>query len=147
MKKKLWKNFVVGICKVTPAAPLGVRAGCVELLNTVQKRVRPKYHVYGHIHEGMKSRDLFSGTIPVPVWLIFSSWCNSLFVQCRMRLLFPVFRVRDILIRIRIPGSGSRIRTSDDGSPRILLFSSVTFKMPSVLLITFWRCINIILHR
>ena len=31
---------------------IGVRAGCVDLLNTVQKRVRPKYHVYGHIHEG-----------------------------------------------------------------------------------------------
>ena len=30
----------------------GVRAGCVELLNTVQKRVKPKYHIYGHIHEG-----------------------------------------------------------------------------------------------
>ncbi len=30
----------------------GVRAGCAELLTTVQKRVRPKYHVYGHIHEG-----------------------------------------------------------------------------------------------
>ncbi|XP_061166907.1 metallophosphoesterase MPPED2-like isoform X1 [Saccostrea echinata] len=25
--------------------------GCVELLNTVQKRVKPKYHVFGHIHE------------------------------------------------------------------------------------------------
>ena len=30
----------------------GIRAGCVELLNTVRLRVRPKYHVYGHIHEG-----------------------------------------------------------------------------------------------
>ncbi|XP_062610153.1 metallophosphoesterase MPPED2-like isoform X2 [Saccostrea cucullata] len=31
--------------------------GCVELLNTVQKRVKPKYHVFGHIHEsyGMTS--------------------------------------------------------------------------------------------
>lgn len=35
---------------------IGVRAGCVELLNTVQKRVRPKYHVYGHIHEGYGTR-------------------------------------------------------------------------------------------
>lgn len=31
----------------------GVRAGCVELLSTVQKRVKPKYHVFGHVHEGM----------------------------------------------------------------------------------------------
>lgn len=30
----------------------GVRAGCVELLTTVQQRVQPKYHVFGHIHEG-----------------------------------------------------------------------------------------------
>jgi Icc-related predicted phosphoesterase len=30
----------------------GIRAGCVELLNSVQKRIRPKYHVFGHIHEG-----------------------------------------------------------------------------------------------
>ncbi|KAK6627146.1 hypothetical protein RUM44_009623 [Polyplax serrata] len=30
----------------------GVRAGCVELLQTIQKRVKPKYHIFGHIHEG-----------------------------------------------------------------------------------------------
>ncbi|KAI0224897.1 Metallophosphoesterase domain-containing protein 1 [Lamellibrachia satsuma] len=30
----------------------GLRAGCVELLSTIQHRVRPKFHVFGHIHEG-----------------------------------------------------------------------------------------------
>lgn len=30
----------------------GVRAGCVELLSIVQRRVKPKYHIFGHIHEG-----------------------------------------------------------------------------------------------
>ncbi|KAL1130881.1 hypothetical protein AAG570_012122 [Ranatra chinensis] len=30
----------------------GVRAGCVELLTCVQQRILPKYHVFGHIHEG-----------------------------------------------------------------------------------------------
>ncbi|XP_021349559.1 metallophosphoesterase MPPED2-like isoform X2 [Mizuhopecten yessoensis] len=30
----------------------GQRAGCVELLSTIQQRVKPKYHVFGHIHEG-----------------------------------------------------------------------------------------------
>lgn len=30
----------------------GVRAGCVELLTSVQKRIKPKYHVFGHVHEG-----------------------------------------------------------------------------------------------
>lgn len=30
----------------------GTRAGCVDLLNEVQLRVKPKYHVFGHIHDG-----------------------------------------------------------------------------------------------
>ena len=30
----------------------GQRAGCAELLSTVQLRVKPKLHVFGHIHEG-----------------------------------------------------------------------------------------------
>lgn len=30
----------------------GARVGCVELLSTVQQRVKPKYHIFGHIHEG-----------------------------------------------------------------------------------------------
>jgi len=29
----------------------GQRAGCVELLTTVQSRVKPKFHIFGHIHE------------------------------------------------------------------------------------------------
>lgn len=29
----------------------GVLAGCAELLNTVEYRVKPKYHVFGHIHQ------------------------------------------------------------------------------------------------
>eukprot|EP00656_Telonema_subtile_P016431 TRINITY_DN18679_c0_g1_i2.p1 TRINITY_DN18679_c0_g1~~TRINITY_DN18679_c0_g1_i2.p1 ORF type:complete len:328 (-),score=39.27 TRINITY_DN18679_c0_g1_i2:71-1054(-) len=32
--------------------PSGGRAGCLDLLNTVQCRVKPQYHVFGHIHEG-----------------------------------------------------------------------------------------------
>lgn len=30
----------------------GGRSGCVNLLYTIQQRVKPKYHVFGHIHEG-----------------------------------------------------------------------------------------------
>ena len=30
----------------------GQLAGCVDLLLTIQQRVRPKLHVFGHIHEG-----------------------------------------------------------------------------------------------
>lgn len=29
----------------------GVRAGCVELLSTIQKRVKPMYNIFGHVHE------------------------------------------------------------------------------------------------
>lgn len=29
----------------------GVRAGCVDLLQTIQTRVKPLYHIFGHIHE------------------------------------------------------------------------------------------------
>ena len=29
-----------------------VSAGCSVLLKTVQNKVKPKYHVFGHIHEG-----------------------------------------------------------------------------------------------
>eukprot|EP00906_Rhabdomonas_costata_P024156 RCo034766 len=28
------------------------RTGCEDLLHTVQRRVRPRYHVFGHVHEG-----------------------------------------------------------------------------------------------
>ncbi|KAK9525278.1 hypothetical protein VZT92_016005 [Zoarces viviparus] len=46
---------------VTHCPPLGFldwvpkkmqRVGCMELLNTVQRRIKPKLHVFGHIHEG-----------------------------------------------------------------------------------------------
>ncbi|KAI6656489.1 Metallophosphoesterase domain-containing protein 1 [Oopsacas minuta] len=29
----------------------GIRSGCVELLKTVRERVKPRYHIFGHIHE------------------------------------------------------------------------------------------------
>ncbi|XP_002740401.2 metallophosphoesterase domain-containing protein 1-like [Saccoglossus kowalevskii] len=45
---------------ITHGPPIGhgdktndsIRAGCVELLSTIQQRVKPKYHIFGHIHEG-----------------------------------------------------------------------------------------------
>mmetsp|Transcript_36318 Transcript_36318/g.95747 ORF Transcript_36318/g.95747 Transcript_36318/m.95747 type:complete len:399 (-) Transcript_36318:304-1500(-) len=30
----------------------GVRAGCLDLLEEIQTRIRPQYHCFGHIHEG-----------------------------------------------------------------------------------------------
>ncbi|XP_038047109.1 metallophosphoesterase MPPED2-like isoform X2 [Patiria miniata] len=56
-----WNLIPAGIdVLVTHGPPLGhgdlttskERAGCVELLTTVQRRVKPKYHIFGHIHEG-----------------------------------------------------------------------------------------------
>ncbi|XP_022111967.1 metallophosphoesterase MPPED2-like isoform X2 [Acanthaster planci] len=56
-----WNLIPAGIdVLVTHGPPLGhgdlttskERAGCVELLTTIQRRVKPKYHIFGHIHEG-----------------------------------------------------------------------------------------------
>ncbi len=30
----------------------GPRAGCVDLLHHIQNRIKPMYHIFGHIHEG-----------------------------------------------------------------------------------------------
>jgi len=32
--------------------PSGLRSGCVDLLQTVTQRVKPLFHIAGHIHEG-----------------------------------------------------------------------------------------------
>jgi Icc-related predicted phosphoesterase len=29
----------------------GIHWGCAELLNAIEKRVHPKLHVFGHVHE------------------------------------------------------------------------------------------------
>ncbi|XP_055841434.1 UPF0046 protein C25E10.12 [Episyrphus balteatus] len=56
-----WNNIPEGIdILITHTPPVGhgdlccsgVRAGCVELLSSVQQRIKPKYHVFGHVHEG-----------------------------------------------------------------------------------------------
>lgn len=31
----------------------GYHVGCCELLSTIRERVKPKYHIFGHIHEGI----------------------------------------------------------------------------------------------
>ena len=64
---------------ITHGPPLGygdlckneLRAGCVELLNTVRLRVQPKYHIYGHIHEGYGVRSDGQTT-----FIINASICN-----------------------------------------------------------------------
>ena len=38
-----------GVCDTNSS---GVRSGCRHLLTAVRERVRPRLHVFGHIHEG-----------------------------------------------------------------------------------------------
>lgn len=59
---EVWKKIPRNIdILVTHGPPLGRgdvcfpaknRAGCANLLNIVQNHVRPKFHIFGHIHEG-----------------------------------------------------------------------------------------------
>jgi len=62
----------------------GVRAGCVDLLHTVQRRVKPKYHVYGHIHEGYGVRS--DGKI----LFINASTCDINYRPCNPAIVFDV---------------------------------------------------------
>ena len=59
--RKVWEKIPEGIdILITHGPPIGhgdlclshQRAGCVDLLREIQERVKPKYHVFGHIHEG-----------------------------------------------------------------------------------------------
>jgi len=58
---RVWAKIPTGVdILITHGPPLGRgdqcqpgnRAGCVDLLREVQMRVKPKVHVFGHIHEG-----------------------------------------------------------------------------------------------
>ncbi|XP_050708901.1 metallophosphoesterase domain-containing protein 1-like isoform X2 [Eriocheir sinensis] len=62
----------------------GVRAGCVELLNTVQTRVKPKYHLFGHIHEG------YGVTSDGKIIFINASTCNINYVPINPPIVFDV---------------------------------------------------------
>ncbi|MCL4142830.1 UNVERIFIED_CONTAM: hypothetical protein GTU68_047604 [Idotea baltica] len=61
---------------------MGVRAGCVELLSTVQQRVKPKYHVFGHIHEG------YGITTDGKIIFINASTCNINYVPLNPPIVF-----------------------------------------------------------
>ena len=59
--RKVWEKIPEGIdILITHGPPIGhgdlclshQRAGCVDLLREIQERVKPKYHVFGHVHEG-----------------------------------------------------------------------------------------------
>ncbi|CAG9821779.1 unnamed protein product [Phaedon cochleariae] len=62
----------------------GVRAGCVELLNTVQQRVMPKYHVFGHIHEG------YGVTSDGKIIFINASTCDINYIPNNLPIVFDI---------------------------------------------------------
>ncbi|XP_043223410.1 metallophosphoesterase domain-containing protein 1-like isoform X2 [Amphibalanus amphitrite] len=62
----------------------GVRAGCVELLSVVQQRVKPKYHVFGHIHEG------YGVTTDGKIVYVNASTCDISYVPCNPPIVFDV---------------------------------------------------------
>ncbi|KAK9496616.1 hypothetical protein O3M35_013099 [Rhynocoris fuscipes] len=62
----------------------GVRAGCVELLATVQRRVKPKYHVFGHIHEG------YGVSTDGNVIYVNASTCNINYLPINPPIVFDI---------------------------------------------------------
>lgn len=62
----------------------GLRAGCVDLMRTIQTRVHPKYHVFGHIHEdpGMTSDG--------ETYYINASTCNRQYRAVQDCIVFDV---------------------------------------------------------
>ncbi|XP_066250499.1 metallophosphoesterase domain-containing protein 1 [Euwallacea similis] len=62
----------------------GVRAGCVELLTTVQTRVKPKYHIFGHIHEG------YGVTSDGKIIFINASTCDINYIPNNLPVVFDI---------------------------------------------------------
>ncbi|KAF2360176.1 Calcineurin-like phosphoesterase domain ApaH type [Trinorchestia longiramus] len=88
-----WSGIPAGVdVLLTHTPPLGfgdlciskLRAGCVELLSTVQNRVLPKYHVYGHIHES------YGITTDGKIIFVNASTCDVHYRPCNSPLVFDV---------------------------------------------------------
>lgn len=62
----------------------GARAGCVDLLSTVQQRVKPKYHIFGHIHEG------YGVTSDGKIIFINASTCNVQYSPNNPPIVFDI---------------------------------------------------------
>jgi Icc-related predicted phosphoesterase len=58
--------------------------GCLELLNTIQQRVKPKYHIFGHVHE---SHGIWSDTRTI---FINASICNSKYKPIQAPIIFDI---------------------------------------------------------
>ena len=62
----------------------GGRAGCVELLSTIQKRVKPKVHIFGHIHEG------YGQTTDGQTVFINASTCTLKYIPIQPAIVFDL---------------------------------------------------------
>jgi predicted phosphodiesterase len=62
----------------------GLRAGCVDLLDELQARVRPAFHVFGHIHEG------YGATTDGRTTFLNGSTCNFDYRPDNLALVFDM---------------------------------------------------------
>lgn len=62
----------------------GIRTGCVELLTTIQNRVKPKYHIFGHIHEG------YGVTTDGATKFINASTCDIMYNPVNLPIVFDL---------------------------------------------------------
>ena len=61
-------------------------AGCEELLKAIQTRIKPRYHIFGHIHEGYgQYQDLKTGTVHIN-----ASICNRYYAPINKPIVFEM---------------------------------------------------------
>ena len=68
----------------------GHRAGCFDLLRHVQNRIKPKYHVFGHIHEGYGTSTNGATTF------INASTCNYQYRPLQLPIVFDLPRKKEV---------------------------------------------------
>ena len=64
--------------------PSDMRAGCADLLDELQQRVRPRYHVFGHVHEG------WGVTTDGNTRYVNASTCNVRYRPINMPIVFDI---------------------------------------------------------
>ena len=89
-------------------------AGCVELLNTVQQRVKPKFHVFGHIHEGRNLKAwaaiLSASTHIILSGLGYGIWTNDVttFINASICDMYYLPNNKPVVFDIEIPAGHSK---------------------------------------
>lgn len=91
--KKVWEKIPIGIDVLISHGPTykngdltvgGSRAGCKELLETIQTRLKPAAHVCGHIHEG------YGVTSDDRTTYINASNCNFKYSPIQLPIVFDL---------------------------------------------------------